>query len=37
MGEAKKVNIIHYIIVAALCLGFRFVPPVHCLIDLSLL
>ncbi|MBQ3120124.1 MAG: hypothetical protein IJC12_04565, partial [Peptococcaceae bacterium] len=27
MGEAKKVNIIHYIIVAALCLGFRFVPP----------
>ena len=27
MGEAKKVNIIHYIIVAALCLGFRFIPP----------
>ncbi len=27
MGEAKKVNIIHYIIVAAFCLLFRFVPP----------
>lgn len=25
--EAKKVNIIHYIIVAAFCLLFRFVPP----------
>ena len=27
MGETKKVNIIHYIIVAAFCLLFRFVPP----------
>ena len=27
MGEAKKVNMIHYIVVAALCLGFRFIPP----------
>lgn len=27
MGETKKVNIIHYIIVAALCLLFRFLPP----------
>ena len=27
MGEAKKVNPIHYIIVAALCLLFRFIPP----------
>ena len=27
MGEAKKVNIIHYIVVAFFCLGFRFVPP----------
>ena len=27
MGEAKKVNIVHYIIVAAFCLLFRFVPP----------
>ena len=27
MGEAKKVNIIHYIIVAAFCLLFRFIPP----------
>jgi len=27
MGEVKRVNIIHYIICAALCLGFRFLPP----------
>ena len=27
MGEAKKVNIIHYIVVAFFCLGFRFIPP----------
>ena len=27
MGEAKKVNIIHYVIVAAFCLLFRFLPP----------
>lgn len=27
MGETKKVNIIHYIVVAFLCLGFRFLPP----------
>ena len=26
MGETKKVNIIHYLIVAFLCLGFRFIP-----------
>ena len=26
MGEAKKVNIIHYIIVTFFCLGFRFIP-----------
>ena len=26
MGEAKKVNIVHYIIVAFFCLGFRFIP-----------
>ena len=25
--EAKKVNIIHYVICAAFCLLFRFVPP----------
>ena len=27
MGETKKISIIHYIICAALCLGFRFLPP----------
>jgi len=27
VGEAKKVNIIHYIVVAFFCLGFRFIPP----------
>ncbi len=27
MGEAKKISIIHYIVVAAFCLCFRFVPP----------
>ena len=26
--EAKKVNIIHYIICALVCFGFRFLPPV---------
>ena len=25
--EKKQISIIHYIVVAAFCLGFRFVPP----------
>jgi sodium-dependent dicarboxylate transporter 2/3/5 len=28
MGEAKKINTIHYIICALFCFGFRFLPPV---------
>lgn len=34
--EAKKVNIIHYIIVAVLCLGFRFLPPFGGLTELGM-
>lgn len=26
MGETKKINLVHYIIVAAFCFLFRFVP-----------
>lgn len=36
MGETKKVNMIHYIIVAAFCLLFRFVPPVLGLTELGM-
>ena len=35
MGESKKVNIIHYIICAAFCLGFRFLPPFGGLTELG--
>ena len=35
MGEAKKVNIIHYIICAAFCLLFRFIPPFGGLTELG--
>lgn len=34
--EAKKVNVIHYIICAAFCLLFRFVPPVAGLTELGM-
>ena len=27
MGEAKKINYIHYFVVLAFCFGFRFLPP----------
>ena len=36
MGETKKNNIIHYVIVAAFCLLFRFVPPVFGLTELGM-
>lgn len=34
--ETRKVNVIHYIICAALCLLFRFVPPVAGLTELGM-
>lgn len=34
--EEKKVNIIHYIIVALFCLGFRFLPPFGGLTELGM-
>ena len=36
MGETKKISIIHYIVVATLCLGFRFIPPFMGLTELGM-
>ena len=36
MEESKKINYIHYVVVAFFCLGFRFIPPVLGLTELGM-